>query len=1114
MVLRLLRAFVLALLSPVLLDILLLHLLCGVGQPKLEVLDRLDSIHVPKSLRLPLKHLFRPTMPSASSRSSFRTLQKFSPDYAPCTITKYESERTGMSVVVVDREGPKVNGFFALATEIHDDSGAPHTLEHLCFMGSKSYKYKGVLDKLATRAYSNTNAWTATDHTAYTLDTAGWDGFAQILPIYLEHVIVPTLTDAGCYTEVHHVDGSGHDAGVVYSEMQGVQNTQGELMELRSKRLMYPKSVGFRYETGGMMEQLRVLTADRIRKFHRDMYQPKNLCLVIVGDVDHTDLLHILENFETTILDDIPRPNAPFKRPWVESDPAPPLPESALEFVEFPEEDESSGEVTISFFGPSCNDLLYATALNILLVYLAGSSASVLENTLVEKEQVASAVYYSIEIRPTILVQFALSSVATERLEEVEERFFEVLKKTAAEKLDLTYLKDCIARERRLIKDSAESSSTPFSEPIIYDFLFANRDGSMLKEDLENLNEFDELLSWPEDKWRQLIKIWMSDAHHVTILGKPSATLSQRLKSEEKARIEAQKERLGRAGLEELEKKLALAKAENDISIPKELLERFHVPSTKSIHFIGTTTARSGAAKKLGHLENGVQKLVDRDDPESPLFIHFEHVQSSFAHVNLVISTEGVPVELRPLLLVYLENMFTSPIERNGKRIEFEQVIMELEKDTVGYTVGLGSGLGNPEVVNMRISVEVEKYASAIQWLEEIIWSGIFDVERIASTTVRLLADIPEAKRSGNNMLAAVEEMIHSAPASVVRARSTLVTALYLKGVRHLLKENPDTIIGQLQGIRDALYKFQSIRAVVVANVEKLDKPVSSWKPFIANLDTSRPLNPLEKRSARLSEAGRNPGQLAYVIPMSTIDSSFAISVASGPLSLQDARVPALMVALAYLDAVEGPMWVAVRGTGLAYGTSFSRHTESGHVSYSVYRSPNAFKAFQTGKSVVENFVSGKTEFDELALEGAISSIVLGFANEQATMAAAAQMSFVRQVMRELPDDWNERILEKVRGVKIAELRAAMKEMILPVLTAGSANLIVTCAPVMEEELVKGFKDLGFKPEVRPLSYFQDGYGMQAEGDGKEEDMLSDEDISGDEDEDEDRTTTSDENES
>lgn len=186
----------------------------------------------------------------------------------------------------------------------------------------------------------------------------GWDGFAQILPIYLEHVIVPTLTDAGCYTEVHHVDGAGQDAGVVYSEMQGVQNTQGELMDLRSKRLLYPENVGFRYETGGMLEQLRVLTADRIRKFHRDMYQPKNLCLVIVGQVDHADLLRILDKFEDSIIDDIPPPDTPFKRPWVESQPAPPLERSFLETVEFPEEDESSGEIAVTFFGPSCNDLI------------------------------------------------------------------------------------------------------------------------------------------------------------------------------------------------------------------------------------------------------------------------------------------------------------------------------------------------------------------------------------------------------------------------------------------------------------------------------------------------------------------------------------------------------------------------------------------------------------------------------------------------------------------------------------------------------------------------------------------------------------------------------------
>jgi Zn-dependent M16 (insulinase) family peptidase len=253
-------------------------------------------------------------MSSQKSKTHFKTIQKFKAEYAPTNISQYVSERTGMHVVVVDQKGPKVQGYFTLATEIFDNSGSPHTLEHLVFMGSKSYQYKGVLDKIATRAYSNTNAWTATDHTAYTLDTAGWEGFSQILPIYLEHVILPTLTDEGCYTEVHHIDGEGNDAGVVYSEMQGVQNTGGEIMDIKARHLLYPKDIGFRYETGGLMEALRVLTPERIREFHKEMYQPKNLCLILVGEVDQENLLNILDDFEDGILDDIPPPDAPFKR--------------------------------------------------------------------------------------------------------------------------------------------------------------------------------------------------------------------------------------------------------------------------------------------------------------------------------------------------------------------------------------------------------------------------------------------------------------------------------------------------------------------------------------------------------------------------------------------------------------------------------------------------------------------------------------------------------------------------------------------------------------------------------------------------------------------------------
>lgn len=74
-------------------------------------------------------------------------------------------------------------------------------------------------------------------------------------------------TSSGCLTEVHHINGEGKDAGVVYSEMQGRQNQSGDLMELAMQRLVFPEGSGYRSETGGLMEALRVLDVQTIREY-------------------------------------------------------------------------------------------------------------------------------------------------------------------------------------------------------------------------------------------------------------------------------------------------------------------------------------------------------------------------------------------------------------------------------------------------------------------------------------------------------------------------------------------------------------------------------------------------------------------------------------------------------------------------------------------------------------------------------------------------------------------------------------------------------------------------------------------------------------------------------
>lgn len=105
--------------------------------------------------------------------------------------------------------------------------------------------------------------------------------------------------------------------------MQGREQTSGDLMALKSQRAFYPQGSAYRSETGGLMEALRVLTAEKskllgsppaefplltfswvsVREYHRSYYTPHNLCLVVVGRLPSQTLLDVLQNdVEPTIL--------------------------------------------------------------------------------------------------------------------------------------------------------------------------------------------------------------------------------------------------------------------------------------------------------------------------------------------------------------------------------------------------------------------------------------------------------------------------------------------------------------------------------------------------------------------------------------------------------------------------------------------------------------------------------------------------------------------------------------------------------------------------------------------------------------------------------------------
>jgi Zn-dependent M16 (insulinase) family peptidase len=194
---------------------------------------------------------------------------------------------TGMTVLCADIPGPLTHGYIGLSTLADDDAGIPHVLEHMIFMASKRYPYKGLLDAWANRSLAQgTNAWTATDHTAYTVATAGTEGFLALLPTYLEHVLAPALSDAAFATEVHHIAPDGTDRGVVYCEMEAIANEAETLVWNELLRAVFGHESPYARNTGGDVEAMRSLTPDRVRAFHAKQYVPANTVIVVSGRVD------------------------------------------------------------------------------------------------------------------------------------------------------------------------------------------------------------------------------------------------------------------------------------------------------------------------------------------------------------------------------------------------------------------------------------------------------------------------------------------------------------------------------------------------------------------------------------------------------------------------------------------------------------------------------------------------------------------------------------------------------------------------------------------------------------------------------------------------------------
>lgn len=704
-------------------------------------------------------------------------------------IRAFRHVATAVRFVIFSAPGPLVSAQIMVGTEPISDAGQPHTLEHIVFLGSANHRDRGYLDNLACRCISDgTNAWTDTELTAYTATTAGLEGFLNLLPCFLDHILRPIINRAAFDSEVYHIREDGKEAGVVFCEMQGRENSEADLTEMALQRMLY-ENTPLAYASGGICKNIRHLSNEDIAQFHRNQYCGANISVVVGGsDISANDLLSSVK----PLLDQISAMPGfhPGQPSWHLPLELKPLPLVTRKVVPFPSTDQSIGTITLAWRGPGSTDKVFGSAVGIMLKYLVGDVWSPLCQEFVEVEnQLASEIDFSQE---TFLGvgSFNLTFEGVDHfgdededeedegeegegegedndtidvidLEE-EEKVESYLLSGKLENMAMKMLRDIcsseelpgglnaihelIRKEKENIVSSFEQeshSAVPFQ--LLEELVYGAQSSLVLGEETRGfLSKYDDIKEKDEAFWISLLKHFFVDAPRIELIMVPDEDLAGKLAKEEQKSVEERVSRMGKEALIKLGR-------ENEERIASLKPAKFRpesfpaIPSTMNISRIPYSASRNKNAHYVA------QSLAVETDFISCVLI-FRMKSLSLAQRMLL----PLLCEIIPSCDIRLEDGCYVPYTDNTRALSEATLPVSCDGvDSLNVTLGM-----NQQCIVINFKSSPESYEEAVNLVLRTFFQAEVTAERVAAVSQTLLANCTSNMRAAERVLNEANDLI------------------------------------------------------------------------------------------------------------------------------------------------------------------------------------------------------------------------------------------------------------------------------------------------------------------------------------------------------------------
>ncbi len=162
-------------------------------------------------------------------------------------------------------------------------NGMAHYLEHMVFKGTNRLE-SGEFERLIEQRGAVTNAATSQDYTHYYITTAPQD-FADLAPYQLEVVLNAAIPDVAFERE----------RSVILEEIRRAQDSPQRRLHRTAMQTGFDR-MPYRRPVLGPSEVIEHLTAQQMRDFHHQWYQPSRMTAVAVGNLPVEQLMETLVN--------------------------------------------------------------------------------------------------------------------------------------------------------------------------------------------------------------------------------------------------------------------------------------------------------------------------------------------------------------------------------------------------------------------------------------------------------------------------------------------------------------------------------------------------------------------------------------------------------------------------------------------------------------------------------------------------------------------------------------------------------------------------------------------------------------------------------------------------